>query len=85
MAAVQTAIVILLVGLSILASIWWLTPARGRLWILNRLVSADTTKGYLHRLRASLLNKAALGACGACKANVSAGAAHSKNAAGLPR
>jgi hypothetical protein len=84
MATFQTVVVIVLVGASLFASIWWLTPARGRLWILDHLLSPNTTSGYLARLRGGLLGKAALG-CGACKSNVSAGAQHSKNAAGLPR
>jgi len=83
MAALQNAVVFALVAASVLFSVWWLTPARWRLWVLDRLVSADATRGPLVRLRGSLLARAALG-CNACKANPSADAQRStQKAAGL--
>ncbi|HEY5101982.1 MAG TPA: hypothetical protein VII70_04300 [Steroidobacteraceae bacterium] len=85
MQALQNAIVFVLVAASVLLSLWWLTPARRRLWIFDRLVSADATRGPLVALRRTLLAKAALGGCGACKANPSAGAPRSEKTGGLRR
>jgi hypothetical protein len=76
MAALQSAVVIVLVAASLILSAWWLTPARGRLWVLDHLVRADSTRGPLVRLRRALLGRAQIG-CHACRANPSAGAPHS--------
>ena len=76
MAALQSAVVIVLVAASLILSAWWLTPARGRLWVLDHLVRADSTRGPLVRLRRALLARAQIG-CGACRANPSALAPHS--------
>jgi hypothetical protein len=75
-AALQMAVVSVLVAVSLILSAWWLTPARGRLWVLDQLVSADATRGPLVRLRRALLARAQVG-CGACRANPNAAAAHS--------
>lgn len=81
----QSVIVFMLVSASVLLSLWWLTPARRRLWVLDRLVSPSATRGPLVRLRRSLLARAALG-CNACKANPNVDAKRStQKAAGLPR
>ena len=85
MQALQNAIVFVLVALSVLFSLWWLTPVRRRLWILDRLVSADATRGPLVALRRSLLAKSVLGGCGACKANPNAGAQRSTEKTGALR
>jgi hypothetical protein len=85
MALFQNVVVFVLVAASVLMSLWWLTPARRRLWVLDRLVRADATRGPLVRLRHSLLAKAALGGCGACKANPSAAAPRSTQKAGALR
>ena len=81
MAALQSAIVVVLVAASVLLSLWWLTPARRRLWVLDRLVSPNATHGPLVRLRRTLLARSALG-CNACKANPSADAQRSTQKAG---
>jgi hypothetical protein len=81
----QTVIVIVLVAASLVLSCWWLTPARRRLWILDRLVPADATRGPLVRLRTALLARAQIG-CGACRANPNGAAPHStEKGAGLRR
>jgi hypothetical protein len=86
MAALQNVVVFALVAGSVFLSCWWLTPARRRLWLLERLVSPNATRGPLARLRQSLLSKAALGSCGACKSNPSVDAQRStQKAAGLRR
>jgi hypothetical protein len=82
MAAWQNVVALVLVAGSVFLSCWWLTPARRRLWLLDRLVSAQATRGPLVALRQSLLAKAALGGCGTCKANPSADAQHSTQKAG---
>jgi hypothetical protein len=76
MAALQSAVVIVLVAASLILSAWWLTPARHRLWVLDHLVRADSKRGALVRLRRALLGRAQIG-CNACRANPSAGAPHS--------
>ena len=73
MAVVQSVVVIVLVGASLILSAWWLTPARARLWVLDHLVRADATRGPLVRLRRTLLARAQVG-CHACSANPSANA-----------
>jgi hypothetical protein len=73
MAALQTLIVIILVAVSLILSVWWLTPARRRLWVLDQFVPADATRGVLVRLRRALLGRAQIG-CNACRANPNAGA-----------
>ena len=86
MAALQSIVVFVLVGSSVLLSLWWLTSARWRLWLLDRLASPNATRGPLAALRRSLLARSALGGCGACKANPSADAQRStQKAAGLRR
>jgi hypothetical protein len=82
---VQSAVVFVLVAASVLLSLWWLTPARRRLWVLDRLVSTNATRGPLVRLRRTLLARAVLGTCGACKANPSADARRSTQKADGPR
>jgi hypothetical protein len=85
MAALQNVAVITLVAGSVFLSIWWLTPARRRLWLLDRLIGTKQTRGPLFALRESLLAKAALGGCGACKANPNADAQRSTQKAGALR
>jgi hypothetical protein len=86
MAALQNIVVFVLVGLSVLLSLWWLTSARWRLWLIERLASPNATRGPLAALRRSLTARSALGGCGACKANLSASAQHpTQKAAGLRR
>jgi hypothetical protein len=82
MQTLQNTVVFVLVAASVLFSVWWLTPARRRLWILDHLVSPDATRGPLAALRRTLLAKSALGGCGACKANPNAGAQRSTEKAG---
>jgi hypothetical protein len=85
MAALQNIAVLLLVAGSVFFSAWWLTPARWRLWVLDRLIGAKQSRGPLVALRESLLAKAALGGCGACKANPNADAQRSTQKAGALR
>jgi hypothetical protein len=85
MQSLQNAIVFVLVAVSVLLSLWWLTPARRRLWLLDRLLSPNSTRGPLAALRRTLLAKTVLGGCGACKANPNAGAQRSTEKAGGPR
>jgi hypothetical protein len=85
MAALQNVAVFTLVAGSVFLSIWWLTPARRRLWLLDRLIGTKQTRGPLFTLRESLLAKAALGGCGACKANPNADAQRSTQKAGALR
>ena len=85
MAALQNVVVFLLVGASLFLSAWWLTPARRRLWLLDRFIGTKQTRGPLVALRASLLAKSALGGCGACKANPNADAQRSTQKAGALR
>jgi len=61
MATLQNIVVCVLVSASVLLSLWWLTPQRRRLWVLDRLLGAHATRGPLVRLRRSLLSKAAQG------------------------
>jgi hypothetical protein len=76
MAAFQTLVVIVLVAASLILSAWWLTPARGRLWVLDHLVRAEAARGPIVRLRRALLGRAQIG-CHACRANPNASALHS--------
>jgi hypothetical protein len=77
-------VVFVLVGSSVLLSVWWLMSARWRLRVLNHLVGTSATRGPLAALRRSLLSRSALGGCGTCKANPSADAQRStQKAAGL--
>jgi cytochrome c553 len=86
MATLQNIVVFVLVGASVLLSLWWLTSARWRLWLIERLASPNATRGPLAALRRSLSARSALGGCGACKANPSANAQHpTQKAAGLRR
>jgi hypothetical protein len=84
MAALQIAVVSVLVAVSLVLSAWWLTPARRRLWVLDHLVSADATRGPLVRLRRALLARAQIG-CAACRANPSAAAPHLTEKGAAPR
>ena len=84
MAALQTLIVIILVAVSLILSVWWLTPARRRLWVLDHLLRADATRGPLVRLRRALLARAQIG-CHACRAHPSAGAPRSTETGAEPR
>jgi hypothetical protein len=81
----QSIVVFVLVSVSVLLSLWWLTPLRRRLWLLDHLVSAHAKGGPLVKLRRSLLAKSVLGACGACKANPSADAQRSTQKTGALR
>ena len=74
MATLQMLIASVLVAVSLILSAWWLMPARQRLWVLDRVVSAEATRGPLVRLRRALLARAQIG-CAACRANPSAAVA----------
>jgi hypothetical protein len=85
-AALQSVVVIVLVAASLVLSLWWLTPARARLWVLDHLLPANATRGPLVRLRRALLARQQVGGCGACRANPNAIAQHSTGTrAGLRR
>jgi len=76
-AVLQSVVVIVLVAASLILSAWWLTPARARLWVLDRVVPANAKRGPLARLRRALLARQQVGGCGACRANPNAPAQHS--------
>jgi hypothetical protein len=84
MAALQSIIVGVLVAASLILSVWWLTPARRRVWILDHLLRVDAPRGPVARLRRALLARAQIG-CNACRANPNATARHSTEKAGEPR
>ena len=66
----ETLVVALIVGASLLFSAWRLTPARYRPRAIDRLApAARNGHGWLGRLRQSSLAELSGGGCGACSHN----------------